>query len=63
MTLVEILNEIYKNNFQDEVFTILAANLINEKNKAISNDRENRSTLKLISKITKDKTVLNILAD
>lgn len=63
MTITEILNEIYKNDFQDEVFTILAANLINEKNKAISNYKETRSTLKLISKVTKDKTVLDILAD
>ncbi len=63
MTITEILDEIYKNNFQDEVFTILATSLINEKNKAVSNYKETRSTLKLISKITKDKTVLDILVD
>ena len=63
MTTAEILNEIYDNNLQDEVFSILALNLLAEKNRAVMDNRRNKATLRLIGKVTKDKTVLNILEE
>lgn len=63
MTLAEILNEIYNNNLQDEIFSILSSNLLAEKNRAIMDNRHNKATLRLIGKVTKDKTVKDILED
>ena len=63
MTTAEILNEIYDNNLQDEVFSILSVNLLAEKNRAVRDNKHNEATLRLIGKITKDKTILNILAE
>lgn len=63
MTLAEILNEIYSNNLQDEVFSILSSNLLAEKNRAVMDNRHNKATLKLIGKVTKDKTVKEILEE
>lgn len=63
MTLAEILNEIYSNNLQDEVFSILSSNLLAEKNRAVMDNRHNKATLRLIGKVTKDKTVKEILEE
>lgn len=63
MTLAEILNEIYDNNLQDEVFSILASNLLAEKKRAVIDNRHNKATLRLIGKVTKDKTVKEILEE
>ena len=63
MTVAEILNEIYDNNLQDEVFSILSSNLLAEKNRAVMDNRHNKATLRLIGKVTKDKTVKEILEE
>ena len=63
MTLAEILNEIYSNNLQDEVFSILSSNLLAEKNRAVMDNKHNKATLRLIGKVTKDKTVKEILEE
>lgn len=63
MTLAEILNEIYDNNLQDEIFSILSSNLLAEKNRAVMDNRHSKATLRLIGKVTKDKTVKEILEE
>lgn len=63
MTTAEILNEIYDNNLQDEILSILSVNLLAEKNRLVIDNRHNKATLRLIGKVTKDKTVKEILEE
>lgn len=63
MTAIEIVNKIYDNNLQDEVFSILSVRLLEEKNRASADNLHHKAILKLINKITKDKTVKEILED
>ena len=62
-TLSEILNYIVKNNMVDEVYEQLRIIRENEIKKLRDDNAEQRATLNLIRKITKDKNVRNILSE
>lgn len=61
MTAEQILTEIYKSDCADDVFLELSKRVISEKEELNKQIAENASTLRLIGKITKDKTVKEIL--
>lgn len=63
MTTEQILTEIYKSGCADEVFLALSKRVIDEKESLIKQVAENNATLRLIGKITKDKTVKEILEE
>ena len=63
MTVEQILTEIYKSDCADEVFLALSKYVISEKEKLNKQIAENSATLRLIGKITKDKTVKEILEE
>lgn len=63
MTVEQILTEIYRSDCADEVFLALAKRVISEKESLNKQIAENNSTLRLIGKITKDKTVKEILEE
>lgn len=63
MTVEQILTEIYKSGCADEVFLALSKHVISEKEKLNKQIAENNATLRLIGKITKDKTVKEILKE
>ena len=63
MTVEQILMEIYKNDCVDEVFLALSKRMIADKENMEKTIAENSATLRLIGKVTKDKTVKDILAD
>ena len=63
MTVEQILTEIYKNGCVDEVFLALSKRVISEKESLTKQVAENNATLRLIGKITKDKTVKDILEE
>ena len=62
-TLSEILNYIVKNNIVDEVYEQLRIIRENEIKKLRDDNAEQRATLNLIRKITRDKNVRNILSE
>jgi len=61
MTVEQILTEIYRSGCADEVFLALSKYVISEKEGLNKQIAENNATLRLIGKITKDKTVKDIL--
>ena len=63
MTVEQILTEIYKSDCADEVFLALSKRVISEKETLHKQVAENNATLRLIGKITKDKTVKGILEE
>ena len=63
MTVEQILTEIYRSGCADEVFLALSKHVISEKEKLNKQIAENNATLRLIGKITKDKTVKEILEE
>ena len=63
MTVEQILNEIYRSGCADEVFLALSKRIISEKDSLNKQIAENSATLRLIGKITKDKTVKEILEE
>ena len=63
MTAEQILTEIYKSGCADEVFLALSKHVISEKESLNKKIAENNATLRLIGKITKDKTVKEILEE
>lgn len=63
MTVEQILTEIYKSDCADEVFLALSKRVICEKENLNKKVAENNATLRLIGKITKDKTVKEILEE
>ena len=63
MTVEQILTEIYSSNCADEVFLALSKRVISEKEELNKQIAENNATLRLIGKITKDKTVKEILEE
>lgn len=63
MTVEQILTEIYKSGCADEVFLALSKQVISEKEELNKKVAENNATLRLIGKITKDKTVKEILEE
>lgn len=63
MTVEQILTEIYKSDCTDEVFLVLSKRVISEKESLNKQIAENNATLRLIGKITKDKTVKEILEE
>ena len=63
MTVEQILVEIYKSGCADEVFLALSKRVISEKESLNKQIAENNATLRLIGKITKDKTVKGILEE
>lgn len=63
MTVEQILNEIYKSGCADEVFLVLSKRVISEKEELNLQIAENNATLRLIGKITKDRTVKAILEE
>ena len=63
MTVEQILTEIYKSNCTDEVFLALSKRVISEKEELNKQIAENNATLRLIGKVTKDKTVKEILEE
>ena len=63
MTVEQILTEIYRNDCVDEVFLALSKRVISEKERLNKQIAENNATLILIGKITKDKTVKEILEE
>lgn len=63
MTVEQILVEIYKSGCADEVFLALSKRIISEKESLNKQIAENNATLRLIGKITKDKTVKEILEE
>ena len=63
MTVEQILTEIYRSDCADEVFLALSKRVISEKEELNKKIAENNATLRLIGKITKDKTVKEILEE
>ena len=63
MTVDQILTEIYRSDCADEVFLALSKRVISEKELLNKKIAENNATLRLIGKITKDKTVKEILEE
>jgi hypothetical protein len=63
MTIEQILTEIYRSGCADEVFLALSKRVISEKEKLNKQIAENNATLRLIGKITKDKTVKEIFEE
>ena len=63
MTVEQILTEIYRSGCVDEVFLALSKRVISEKETLNKQVAENNATLRLIGKITKDKTVKEILEE
>ena len=63
MTVEQILTEIYRSDCTDEVFLALSKRVISEKEKLNKQISENTATIRLIGKITKDKTVKEILEE
>lgn len=63
MTVEQILTEIYRSDCADEVFLALSKRVISEKEELNKQIAENNATLRLIGKITKDKTVKEILKE
>ena len=63
MTVEQILTEIYSSDCADEVFLALSKRVISEKEELNKKVAENNATLRLIGKITKDKTVKEILEE
>lgn len=63
MTVEQILTEIYRSGCADEVFLALSKRVISEKETLNKQVAENNATLRLIGKITKDKTVKEILEE
>ncbi len=63
MTVEQILTEIYKSGCADDVFLVLAKRVISEKEKLNKQIAESNATLRLIGKITNDKTVKEILEE
>jgi hypothetical protein len=63
MTIEQILTEIYKNGYTDEIFLALSRRVINEKEKMNKQIAEDKATLRIISKITEDKTIKEILEE
>ena len=63
MTVEQILAEIYRSGCADEVFLALSKRVISEKEELNKQIAENNATLRLIGKITKDKTVKEILEE
>ena len=62
-TLNEVLNCILKNNMVDEVYEQLRIIKEDEIKKLKEREIDQRATLNLIRKITKDKNVKNILSE
>lgn len=63
MTVEQILTEIYRSSCADKVFLVLAKRVISEKEELNKQIAESNATLRLIGKITKDKTVKEILEE
>ena len=63
MTVEQILTEIYRSGCTDEVFLALSKRVISEKEKLNKQNAENNATLRLIGKVTKDKTVKEIIEE
>lgn len=63
MTVEQILTEIYRSGCTDEIFLALSKRVISEKEKLNKQITENNATLRLIGKVTKDKTVKRILEE
>lgn len=63
MKVEQILTEIYRSGCVDEVFLALSKHVISEKEELNKQIAENNATLRLIGKITKDKTVKEILEE
>jgi len=63
MTVEQILTEIYRSGCADEVFLALSKRVISEKELLNKKIAENNATLRLIGKITKDKTAKEILEE
>lgn len=63
MTPTQILEEIIKNGCEDVIFLELSSRLIGKKDCMQKKIAEHEATLRLIKKITKDKTVKSILEE
>lgn len=63
MTVEQILTEIFKSGCIDEVFLELSKRVITQKKEMDKQIAEKSATLRLIGKITKDKTIKEILED
>lgn len=63
MTVEQILTEIYSSGCADEVFLALSKRVISEKEELNKQIAESNATLRLIGKVTKDKTVKEILEE
>lgn len=63
MTVEQILTEIYRSGCADEVFLALSKRVISEKESLNKQIAESDATLRLIGKVTKDKTVKEILEE
>lgn len=61
MTVEQILTEIYRSGCIDEVFLALSKRVISEKEKLNKKIANNNATLRLIGKVTNEKTVKEIL--
>ena len=63
MTTEQILAEIYKNHCEDEIFCELSRQMIQDKKDMKHTIADQKATLRIIGKVTKDQTVKNILAE
>jgi NTP pyrophosphatase (non-canonical NTP hydrolase) len=63
MTTVEIINHILANGLVEEVYEILRQHREKEFEDVKHELSEHRATLRLIGKVTEDKTVKDILSD